>query len=77
VTTEIPGLYYYNVISEKDGEFERNLKTDWVRSQDVSKQFVFQVPEISKTAMYRVFDTIVEMETFENPIDGMYALKIK
>lgn len=73
VTTEIPGLYYYNVITEKDGEFQRNLKTDWVRSQDVSKQFVFQVPEITKTAMYRIFDTVKEMENFDAPIDGMYA----
>lgn len=71
--TEIPGLYYYNVITETNGEFTQNLKTDWVRSDDVSKQYVFQVPEITKTSMYRVFDTVGEMENFEYPIENMYA----
>src|SRR6478609_2107690 len=73
VITEIPGLYYYNVIGEENGEFTQNLKTDWVRSQDVSKQYVFQVPEMTKTSMYRVFDTVNDMENFEYPLENMYA----
>lgn len=73
VVTEIPGLYYYNVISEKENELTTNLKTDWVRSTDESKQYVFQVPEVTKTAMYRVFDTVKDMELFNAPVENMYA----
>jgi hypothetical protein len=73
VVTEIPGLYYYNVITENDTGFQNNLKTDWVRSTDESKQFVFQVPEVTKTAMYRVFDTVKDMELFNAPVENMYA----
>lgn len=73
VTTEISGLYYYNVITENGTTFENNLKTDWVRSPDLSKQYVFQVPEVTKTAMYRVFDTVTDMENFNAPLENMYA----
>lgn len=73
VTTEIQGLYYYNVINEVDGEMVGTLKTDWVRSKENSKQYVFQVPEVTKTAMYRVFDTVDEMENFESPLENMFA----
>lgn len=73
VVTEIPGLYYYNVIDEVNDEFTNNLKTDWVRSPEFSKQYVFQVPEVTKTAMYRVFDTVQEMENFDAPIEDMFA----
>lgn len=68
-TTEISGLYYYNVIT--DGEMQ--LKSDWVRSDEESKQFVRQVPAMSKTSMYRVFNNVYEMTIFKNPLENMYA----
>lgn len=72
--TEIQGLYFYNVISKNtDGDLVQNLKSDWVRSEEQSKQYVRQVPEVDKMSMYRVFNTINEMNTFKNPIEGMYA----
>lgn len=70
VETEISGLYYYNVVG-KDNEL--HLKTDWVRSKEDSKQFVKQTPQIEHTDMYRVFNTVFEMENFKNPLEGMYA----
>lgn len=70
VTTEIPGFYYYNV---QNSAGEMNLKTDWVRSEEFSKQYVQQVPTITKTAMFRVFDTFMSMEQFQEPLENMYA----
>lgn len=74
VTTEIPGLYYYN-INTNDGSV--HLKTDWVRSTEYSKQFVRQVPEITKTSMYRVFNTLNDMLNFNEPLENMYAYVIE
>lgn len=70
VLTEIPGLYFYNVVGE-DGEV--NLHSDWVRSEEFSKQFVRQVPSVTKTSMYNVFETTHDMNMFKNPIENMYA----
>lgn len=70
VTTEIPGLYFYNVVSA-DGDM--HLKSDWVRSSEFSKQYVRQVPQVTKTSMYNVFSTVQEMNAFKNPIENMYA----
>jgi hypothetical protein len=75
--TEIPGLYFYNVISEVGGVLEQNLKSDWVRSEDQSKQYVRQVPEVTKTSMYRVFNTVSEMNLYKNPIENMYAYVVE
>lgn len=69
VRTEITGLYYYNVI--KSGEM--HLKTDWVRSDEQSKQYVRQVPSMSKTSMFRVFSNVYEMTIFKSPLENMYA----
>lgn len=74
VITEIPGLYFYNVIKD-DGEL--HLKTDWVRSKENSKQFVKQVPEVTKTSMYRVFSTVSEMQNFNGALENMYAYVIE
>ena len=74
VTTEIPGIYFYNVITEDAlGNIKNTLKSDWVRSKENSKQYVYQVPAVTKTAMYRVFDTVHDMEIFQNPLENMYA----
>lgn len=70
VRTEIPGLYFYNVVGS-DGSV--NLKSDWDRSKEFSKQFVRQVPEVTKTSMYLVFETVNEMNQYPNPIENMYA----
>ncbi|AMM43801.1 virion structural protein [Pectobacterium phage vB_PcaM_CBB] len=76
--TEIPGLYFYNVIAEADnGELEQNLKSDWVRSTEESKQYVRQVPEVTKTSMYKVFNTISEMNLYKSPIENMYAYVVE
>lgn len=69
-TTEISGLYYYNVIGS-DGSV--NLKSDWDRSDEFTKQYVRQVPAMTKTSMYNVFSTVQEMNNFQNPIENMYA----
>lgn len=76
--TEIPGLYFYNVIGKNsDGELVQNLKSDWVRSENQSKQYVRQVPEVTKTSMYRVFNTLYEMNTFKDPIENMYTYVVE
>lgn len=71
--TEIPGLYFYNVIDATG----QNLKSDWVRSEDESKQYVRQVPEVTKTSMYRVFNTVSEMNLFKSPIENMFAYVVE
>lgn len=71
---EIDGLYYYNIIDENN---EMNLQTDWVRSEEYSKQFVKQTPQVQRTDMYRVFSTVYDMEVFKEPVDGMYAYVIE
>jgi hypothetical protein len=76
--TEIPGLYFYNVISvDSNGETVQNLHSDWVRSTEESKQTVRQVPEVTKSSMYRVFNTVTEMTLFKNPVENMYAYVIE
>lgn len=70
VLTEIPGLYFYNVV---DSTGKMNLKSDWVRSSEYSKQYVRQVPQVTKTSMYNVFSTVQEMNSFPNPVENMYA----
>ena len=76
--TEIPGLYFYNVISaDLEGELIQNLKSDWVRSEEQSKQYVRQIPEVTKTSMYRVFNTIGEMNLYKNPVENMYAYVVE
>ena len=70
VRTEIPGLYFYNVV-DTDGEM--HLKSDWVRSSEYSKQYVRQVPQVTTTSMYNVFNNIQEMNAFKSPIENMYA----
>lgn len=74
VRTEISGLYYYNVRGES-GEME--LKTDWVRSKEKSKQFVKQVPEMQKLSMYKVFNTLHDMNVFATPMPTMDAYVIE
>lgn len=69
---EIPGIYYYNVI--QGGEM--HLHSDWVRSEEESKQFVRQVPSMDKTSMYRIFETVYEMNSFQYPLENMYAYVI-
>lgn len=64
---EINGLYYYS--RRTDNGFE--LVTDWVRSDELSKQFVKQVPEMTKISMYRIFNTIHDMNVFTSSMDGM------
>lgn len=76
--TEIPGLYFYNVISEDtNGDLVQHLKSDWARSAGESKQYVRQVPQMDKISMYRVFNTVVEMNSFKNPIENMFAYVVE
>lgn len=70
VRTEIPGLYFYNVVGA-DGEM--HLKSDWDRSEEFSKQYVRQIPPVTKTSMYNVFSTVQEMNAFKSPVENMYA----
>lgn len=71
--TDINGFYFYNVINENGN----SLKTDWVRSKQKSKQFVNQVPEIVKYSMFRIFNTIHDMNIFTGTIEGMYAYVVE
>jgi hypothetical protein len=75
--TEIPGLYFYNVISEEAETLKQNLKSDWVRSTDESKQYVRQVPEVTKSSMYKVFNTVNDMNYFKSPVENMYAYVVE
>lgn len=71
---EIPGLYYYKLIDvDSNGTVSEHLKTDWVRSTDVSKQYVRQVPALNKISMFKVFSTMKEMEQYSSPLVNMYA----
>ncbi|MCU6294855.1 hypothetical protein, partial [Escherichia coli] len=74
VEVEIDGLYYYNVIGEGN---TMNLETDWVRSTEYSKQYVKQTPQVERTVMFRVFSTVYDMESFKDPVEGMYAYVIE
>lgn len=74
VEVEIDGLYYYNVIGEGN---TMNLETDWVRSTEYSKQYVKQTPQVERTVMFRVFSTVYDMESFKEPVEGMYAYVIE
>lgn len=74
VRTEINGLYYYNVRSD---DTSTELKTDWVRSKSKSKQYVKQVPEMQKISMYRVFNTLHDMNVFQTPMPSMDAYVIE
>lgn len=76
--TEIPGFYYYNVISENEaGELVSEIETDWIRSKEDSKQYVHQVQNVSKNSMYRVFGNLYELNNFDAPIEFMYAYVIE
>ena len=70
VRTEVPGLYFYNVVGA-DGSM--HLKSDWDRSDEYSKQYVRQIPAVTKTSMYLVFDTVNSMNNFQKPLENMYA----
>lgn len=77
-TTEIPGFYYYNVLSSgEDDSIVSNLKTDWVRSAEDSKQYVRQVYTAQTTSMYRVFASLFELNNFNSPVAEMYAYVIE
>ncbi|EBS4516334.1 hypothetical protein DQT32_02755 [Salmonella enterica subsp. enterica serovar Braenderup] len=77
-TTEIPGLYFYNVIGEDtNGDLTQHLKSDWVRSTGESKQYVRQIPQMDKVSMYRVFNTVVEMNSFKYAIENMFAYVVE
>lgn len=73
VSTEIPGIYFYKVIDSTG----YSLKSDWVRSDSYSKQRVRQVPSITKSSMYRVFNTLYELTSFDSPIENMYAYVVE
>ncbi len=78
VVTEIPGFYYFNIIEENsNSELVSTIKTDWIRSEEDSKQYVHQVQNVTKNSMYRVFGTLYEMNNFNAPIEGMYAFVIE
>lgn len=74
VITEIPGLYFYSV-RNSDGTSE--LKTDWVRSKESSKQFVKQVPSMKKISMYKIFNTLHDMEVYNSALPDMDAYVIE
>ena len=75
---EISGLYFYNVIStDSEGNLVQNLKSDWVRSTEPSKQHVRQIPEIKKLSMYKVFNSVSEMRMYKKAVKDMYAYVIE
>lgn len=78
VSTPISGFYFYNVINENsESELVSSLKTDWVRSENDSVQYVRQVFNVEKNSMFKVFSTLYEMNNFESPIQSMYGYVIE
>lgn len=73
-TADISGLYFYNVVTfDEDGTSVNNMKTDWVRKEHSSKQYVRQVPAITKTSMFKVFETLADLNKFTDMIETMYG----
>lgn len=71
-TTTIPGLYFFNIITEDTaGKLVDNITSDWVRSEELSRQYVRKVivPEVKSTV--QVVSSLYDLNNIVEPFEGL------
>lgn len=70
--TTIPGLYFFNIVTEDNtGKLVDNITSDWVRSADLSRQYVRKVivPEVKSTV--EVVSSLYDLNNSVVPFEGL------